>query len=520
VRRFSGARLPPRGALFLFFYLWPVVLAGTSGPSMSDSVLLAAIRLVDRGTLTLSEEKDPEIVFQTLAFDVSVSGGRTYSGVAPGATFLAAPFYALLRPLLPWFDDDVIRSKRILNYYLANSRALGEPSSDHFKGMYLLQIFLVLSFVAPLYAAFHLRLHDLARERGAPPAQAILIAVAAGIGCMTLYYSTMYSRQAIAYLLLWSAILPFGARAEPDAWRCFVAGTLCGAAVSVDYLAALAVGLFLIFAAPGLPFRGKIALVLPLAALVALTGLYHYSVFGSVFSTPYHHRFWHTPPVLAERGIDFAAFQEGRWLGANLPSPGVMLQLCFGRYKGLFLYSPILAMGLLGHLRSLRSSSARGVASFSLVVFLAYLAFNSTLGTHVEGYGHHFWGGLGVLWGPRYLFAVQPFLAWGLLAFDWSRAFFRAFSLALVAASCFLSVLGAMYSQVMMSTFVFSPELEDPLAYAASLLVRLGPRVSLLDAYGVSPLGQSGVLLALLLVSAALLVRAFLQEKPWKPSTQ
>jgi hypothetical protein len=475
---------------------------------MSDSVLLAAIRLVDRGALTLTDEDDPEIVFQTLAFDISVSDGRIYSGVAPGAAFLAAPFYALLRPLVPWFDDDVIKSRRITSYYFTNSRSLGKPKSDHFKGMYLLQILLVLSWVAPWYAWFLVKLHDAARERGAPPAQAILLAVAVGVGGLTLYYSTMYSRQAVAYLLLWSGILPFLARREPTARMGFVAGALGGAAISVDYLAAPAVGLFVLFSLPRHSPRGRLALVLPLLSLLAQIGMYHRAAFGSFLTTPYHHRFWQTPPILAERGVDFGAFQEGAWLGANRPSPGVMLQLCFGRFKGLFLYSPILVMGLVGHVRSLRRSNGRGVARFCLVVFLAYLALNSSLGTHVEGYAHHFWGGLSVLWGPRYLFAVQPFLAWGLLSFDWGRVSVRVVSMMLLVISCFLNVLGAMYSQVMMSTFAFGPELEDPLAYVIDLLVRLGPRVSLLDAYGVGARMQLGVFVSLLAVSAALLVCA------------
>jgi hypothetical protein len=164
-------------------------------------------------------------------------------------------------------------------------------------------------------------------------------------------------------------------------------------------------------------------------------------------------------------------------------------------------------MGLVGHLASLRRQIGRGAAAACLLVFLSYLVLNSTLGTHVDGYGQHFWGGLSVLWGPRYLFAVQPFLAWGLLGFDWKGSFVRTLGLALLAVSCFFNVLGAMYGQVLMSTFAFSPELEDPLGYVTNLLLRLGPRVSLLDAYEVAHPAQIGVLLALLLLSGWLLVR-------------
>jgi hypothetical protein len=81
----------------------------------------------------------------------------------------------------------------------------------------------------------------------------------------------------------------------------------------------------------------------------------------------------------------------------------------------------------------------------------------------------------------------------------------RAVALLLLALSCFWNVAAAMFSDVLMSTFAFGPELESPLRYVASLLFRFGPRLSLLDSYGVSPLVQSGLFFLLVAVSAALL---------------
>jgi hypothetical protein len=497
-----------RRRLFLFFYLWPAVLVAASGPSMSDSVLLAAMRLVDRGTWTLTDGQEPEIVFQTLAFDISVFRGEVNSGVGPGATAIAVPFYVLLRPALVWFDDEVVASKRILNYYLANSRALGVPPSPHFKGLYVLHIFLVLGLIAPLYAAFLTRFRDLALEGGASPAQATALAIALGMGSMTLFYSSMYSRQALAYLLLWNAILPFARSEEPRGRTCAIAGGLAGAAIAIDYGAAVLVGLFLPVAVLRLARASTVAFLLPLAGVVGLVLLYHDASFGSPLSTPYHHRFWKTPPALAERGIDLAAFQEGPSLGVNRPDIGVMFQLSFGRFKGLFLYSPILGLGLLGHLLALRASRDRGLHAFCLAVFVSYLILNSTLGTHVGEHGRQFWGGLSTLWGPRYLFAVQPFLAWGLVALPWSRVPVRAAALLLLSVSCLWNVAATMFSQVIMSAFAFGPELDSPLTYVLSLLFRSGPRLSLLDAYGVSPIAQGGAFGLLVAISAWILMSA------------
>jgi len=70
------------------------------------------------------------------------------------------------------------------------------------------------------------------------------------------------------------------------------------------------------------------------------------------------------------------------------------------------------------------------------------------------------------------------------------------------------NVAATMLSQITMSTFVFDPGLGSPLTHLAGLLLRLGPRVGLLDAYAVSPALQAVVVLALIAASAALLRRA------------
>ena len=58
--------------LFAVFMAWPVLLVDPAGPPMADSVLLAAMRLVDQRTWTLTDSKDPGETFQTLAHDISI----------------------------------------------------------------------------------------------------------------------------------------------------------------------------------------------------------------------------------------------------------------------------------------------------------------------------------------------------------------------------------------------------------------------------------------------------------------
>jgi hypothetical protein len=490
------------------FLAWPLLLVAPSGDSMSDSVLLSAIRLVERGTFVISDERDPRTVFLTEAFDISVHEGRIYSGVGPGASVIAAPFYALLQPLFGWFDDDVVASRRVLRYYVANSRGLGRAPAAHLKDVYLLQIALAWLLMAPLFAAFQWRLRRRLADWRIADAPASVATCAAGLASLALYYSSMYSRQGLACLLGWHAVLFLLPGGAGGARAPLAAGALLGAAITVDYPAAILAGVALAFGMPSLAARDRAGLVAPLAASLALLALYHAAAFGSPLATPYHARYWFTPEVVARQGIDFAAFQAGGRLGIGAPDPVVMARLAFGTYKGLFLHAPVLLLGLAGHVMGLarERGARRRLHAGCLTVFGAYLAFNAALGANVDpAQARHFWGGLSVLWGPRYLLVVVPFLAAGVAALPWRHAAVRIAATTLLAVSGVTALLGPMFSDVMMSTFAFGPEMDRPLAHALRLLRAEGPRVPLLDCYGVPGVMQAALVGALAVVSVFVL---------------
>ena len=163
--------------------------------------------------------------------------------------------------------------------------------------------------------------------------------------------------------------------------------------------------------------------------------------------------------MLARQGLDLSAFEENPALGLHAPRPGVMFQLCFGWFKGLFVYSPVLLLGLLGHLRGLRRRACPRFHVFSLAVFLSYLAINSTLGAGSSDYDRLQWGGLSVQWGPRHLYPAVALLAAGLAGLDWRRPALRVLAGALLLVSCVLNVLGAMFGDMVMSTYAFGPEM-------------------------------------------------------------
>lgn len=504
-----------RRPLFLLALAWPIVLVTPAGSSMSDSVLLAAIRLVDDHTFALSDERDPRVVFQTEAFDISVHEGRVYSGVGPGASVVAAPFYLVLEPVLARFGDGVIANRRFLSYYERNRREMRRPATGRLKDVYLMQILLAWLVAAPLLASLVVRLQARLVAHGLARPHATAIALAFGLGSMALCYSSTYSRPALAYGLAWHAVLlllPAPGTPGPGRGACLAAGTLLGAVVGIDYASALLLLLALLFLLPPLPARARPLVVLPLMALLGLTALYHQAAFGSPFLTPYHFRFWFTPELLARQGLDLSAFRENPAVGLHAPHPGVMLRLCFGFFKGLFVYSPVLLLGLTGHLRGIRRPGCRRFHLFSLAVFLGYLAFNSTFAADASDYGRLMWGGLSVQWGPRHLYATLPFLAVGLAGLDWRRAAVRVLVYALLLLSCVQNAAGAMFGDAVMSAYALGPEMRAPLAYVLKRLWLGGPRVPLLDVYGVAAPVQWLVLVALATLSAVVLRRELRED--------
>jgi hypothetical protein len=494
-----------RRPLFLLALAWPIALVTPAGSSMSDSVLLAAIRLVDDHTWTLSDEPDPRVVFQTEAFDISVHGGRIYSGVAPGASLVAAPVYLVFKPVLACIGKGVVANQRFLGYYERNRREMGRPATGTLKDVYLMQILMAWLVSAPLLAALVARLAARLAAHGLARAHATAIALAVGLGSMALYYSSTYSHAALAYGLSWHAVLwlwPAPGASGPGRGACLAAGALLGAAVGIDYGCALLVLLTLAFVLPALPGAARALVAAPLVALLGLTALYHQAAFGSPFVTAYHFRFWLTPEVLARRGLDLSAFRENPALGLRAPRPDVMFHLCFGLFKGLFVYCPVLLLGLIGHLRGLRRPTCRRLHLLSLAVFAGYLVFNSTFATGASEWDSLRWGGLSEYWGPRHLLATVPFLAVGLAGLDWRRSGVRGLTGTLLLVSCALNALGAMFGDVAMFAYAFGPEMRSPLAYVLKRLWLEGPRVPLLDVYDVARPVQWLALLALMTLTA------------------
>ncbi len=205
--------------------------------------------------------------------------------------------------------------------------------------------------------------------------------------CVWPYVKTFYSEPAVTWLVLLAAL---GLRRYELSGRAaclFRAGLCLGLSLvfrPTALLAAPALGVYLLAVLRGqAPSRAGGARQVTRAILagvagclpgLTVVGVYTWLRFGSLLSMKYTRMGWDTPPLNGLYGLLF--------------SPG----------KGLFVYCPILLLGLGGMLLLWRSH--RGVALMVAVLCATYVLFHAP---------YSFWTG-GWNWGPRFLMPVIPFL--------------------------------------------------------------------------------------------------------------
>ncbi len=334
--------------------------------------------MVDDGTIRLDDYR------AVLGVDYVEHEGHVYSDKAPGQPLLAVPFYAA-------------------------ARAVGaDPASDRRVDDNLTLWWVTLwTSAIPAAVLVALTYALVARTR---PTRAVVATAAIALGSLILPFSAeQYGHLSSAALVLGAWML---LRDGPPSRRALVLAGLCiGTATLIEYQMVLAgAALAAVAVLRGRQRVGWFALgALPALAVLLV---YQWAAFGSPFSTSYSHN-----------------VGSGNAADAGVPDPGQSLAVLFGA-RGMFLYAPITAFGLVGLVLIVRQRAhpARPDAAIGLVVFALYWA--------LQGGWANPWGG--DMPGPRYLIVALPFLAVG-VAWLWDRAALLATTL--TAASVAVMVL-------------------------------------------------------------------------------
>jgi hypothetical protein len=249
-----------------------------------------------------------------LGVDHAERDGRLYSDKAPGQPVLGVPAYAVYRALggAP----------------ATEARVFADPG---LWAVTLVSAMLPAALLAVAMRRLALRV---------APRRATHAALGLVLGTLLLPFGTVLFSHVLSALLGVVAylVLTGGARSgtAPGAGRLAAAGALAGAAVTVEYTAALVAVAVAIVAALAWRWRA-LWVVAGGAGPALLLGLYHWAAFGHPLQTGYQHN------VFAElTGLADSARPEG-WS----PDPGMLLAVLGGE-RGLLLLTPLVAVGLVG----------------------------------------------------------------------------------------------------------------------------------------------------------------------------
>ncbi|MBX7080063.1 MAG: hypothetical protein K1X88_12785 [Nannocystaceae bacterium] len=330
--------------------------------------LLQAVAIVDHGTLAL----DPVVRGDGVAgiepgIDVARApahrGGGLYPNKPPGASLVAALAYALQR---------------------AGCALVG--ATPTLAGLTWLARLLGATLPTVLLA------WSLARRSGddafARAAAAITI-----VATPLVAYAHVLFGHSLAALLLWLGVVRLhdALGRDDDVRGAAIAGALAASAVLVEYgavIAALPIAWIVVVGFRAGRRRAALAAVVGALGPMALLAAYHATVFGSPWSTGYHH--------VVDRG--FAEIHGRGLLGLHWPELGDVLEDLFSPWGGLLYFAPLVVAAPLAW-RAGAGWDQRG-RRLQLLVLLAFVLL--TLGLEQGG---------GWRVGPRYLVAALPMMA-------------------------------------------------------------------------------------------------------------
>lgn len=288
--------------------------------------------------------------------DLSVVNGRYYSNKAPGGAFVGLPGYAAGRAIVGTPTPQNVRVTMTAMRLLCAT---------------LPAVLLALAFIG-VAARF-------GADQIAPAAAALLF------GTPLFAYGLLNFSHALTAAAL------FGAWAllfvKPSSVNDVAAGALIGLAVLSEYPAAIAGAVIVAFAIGHRNVLRVIAGGLPFAAALAI---YNRVIFGSYFALSSGF----------ERDPAFRAMAKQGLFGISLPDPIVLARLLFDPTRGLFVFSPILLVGLAALPRVRSALTPRQFWSLVAVPVAILLMY--------AGYPN--WHG-GWTVGARYLVPAMPFFA-------------------------------------------------------------------------------------------------------------
>jgi hypothetical protein len=339
---------------------------------------------------------------------------HVYSGKAPGASFAGVPVLWVqtkLRQLWGWPPP-------------------GKHATTFWLRLFVVKVPLCLFLL--MFARYAQRVTDSPWARDAA-------VIALGLGTMFYPYGNMFVGHALAAAAAFSAFIlldePHDPAGRPPRWtRTLPAGLLAGLAVMFEYQTALVAIALAAYAVARHRSR-------PTSVVAFFAGAVPPAVALGVFHTVLFGRPWRFPFGNVENPV-FARTAHGEGFhGLSLPHVAAFPSFLFSPSYGLFAFSPVLVLGVVGVVALYVRGSRGARRDAALVTAICLLMF-----TFLAGMGN--WRA-GWCVGPRYIASVAPFLLLPLLRL-WPRVGRRWWATAiavglLIPSLLFNVVSGALY---------------------------------------------------------------------------
>ena len=358
------------------------------GGSIATSITSLTKAIVNEHTIII----DNFLIDKT---DLAFFGGHFYSGFSPALSFILSPFYFLLKiigtPVLQLFNI----SPLILDKTPIISALLGP---------------FTVALITALGIAFFYKLTGFFSK---DKKMRLFATVSLAFGTIFFFYGS----------LLWARIISgaigiiafyFIIKAQNEKKGNFVLiGVIAGIGILFEYTYGLLLILFVLYVF--FIMKKKKALLFSIGIIIASLPLllYQYVAFNNPFITPYHTRF-----ALANNVYQI------------IPNITTILEDTILPFDGLFIFCPILLIGLICLILAIKKNLFRKEMIFCLIVFIAFAIYiSSTITTNVCAFG------------PRFFLLAIPFLA---LPLVFAKQFFKSSLIKIVfVISIFINLIGA-----------------------------------------------------------------------------
>ena len=353
----------------------------------SRTALILAI--VNEGRLEID-------TYASLTGDYAEVNGHRYSDKAPGPALLGVPAYAVTKAIFATPAGDRLLDRLAQGEAFRTTIKPGEAprSKVEFALAQAIATWTVISIPAALLGV---GLFRLLRNVTDSRLIQLLVTLVYGLATSAFPYSgALYSHQLVAVLLFTSFALLWQ-QTQPGPWRLAIVGLFLGTALISEYPAALIVGGIGLYT---LSFARRLTAVLTTSFWIGvgmmppllLMAAHNLTIFGTPAPVGYNYS---------------TLWQEEHHTGffsLSVPTFEAFWGITFSPYRGIFLISPILLVGLIGLVLLVGRSALRREAILCLWCVASFFLFNSSSVMWSGGYGV----------GPRYLVPILPFLAIGI----------------------------------------------------------------------------------------------------------